>query len=196
MLHNTITGRLRLSDIVVREIPGVTPVQARQHMEACIVCFDHHSHLTGVELSLHGNMDEVVCLDWDEAVDEHVRRSWNDMQEATEYGATAIAILLVLNRTEYTIIERAVKGDGFDYWLLEQESYDENDPVPIGTARLEVSGILHAEKDSEIMYRVREKKKQTNVSDNRGLPAIIVVVEFSRPEAHMAQKNGQHSKSA
>jgi len=117
-----------------------------------------------------------------------MRRSWKDLQEATEYGAVAIAILLVINCTEYTIIERAVKGTGFDYWLLEDAFYDEEEIFPSGTARLEVSGIIHAEKDSEIRARVREKKKQTEVSDDRRLPALIIVTEFSRPETHMVRK--------
>jgi hypothetical protein len=187
---------LKLPDIVDRYIPGVTKVQAAQHLEACLVCFDHYSHSSGVNMSLRDNLDEIVCIEWSHVIDDHIRRSWRDMQDATEYGASAIAILLVLHRTEYTIIERGVKGDGFDYWLLENESLDEEDPLPIGTARLEVSGILYAEKDNEIKARVREKKKQTDVSDHLGLPAVIVVVEFSRPEVHMARKDGRFTKSA
>lgn len=183
-------SRLRLMEIIDRTIHGVTKVQAAQHAEACLICFDYHRHSNGVELLLlNDRSKEVICLDWEDTVNEHMRRSWGDMQDATEFAAVAIAILIVLNRTQYTVIERAVKGTGFDYWLLEEESYDDNDPFPKGTARLEVSGILHAEKDNEIRTRVREKKKQTEVSDTLGLPAIIVVVEFSHPEAHMVRKN-------
>jgi len=117
-----------------------------------------------------------------------MRRSWADLQEATEYGAVAIAILLIVKYTEYTIIERAVKGTGFDYWLLEESLYTEDEIFPLGSARLEVSGIIHAEKETEILARVREKIRQTNVSDDTRLPALIVVVEFSRPAAHMVRK--------
>ena len=117
-----------------------------------------------------------------------MRRGWRDLQEATEYGATAIAILLVIKTTEYTIIERSAKGLGFDYWLLEEELYDEDDLLPAGTARLEVSGMIHEEKDSKIRARVEEKVTQTKTSDDLKLPAIIVVVEFSRPEAHLVRR--------
>jgi hypothetical protein len=189
VVESNTLRQLRLSEVVEREIPGVTKVQAAQNIQACLICMDYHSHETGIQLTLiNERTDERLQLHWEGDVDEHMRRSWKDLQEATEYGAVAIAILLVIKRTEYTIIERSVKGTGFDYWLLEEELYDEDEIFPKGSARLEVSGIIHAKKDSEIRSRVKEKKKQTEVSDDRGLPAIIIVTEFSRPETHMVRK--------
>ncbi|MBZ0278882.1 MAG: hypothetical protein K8I60_22240 [Anaerolineae bacterium] len=189
MMDSNTLRQFRLAEVIERDIPGVTRVQAAQHIQACLICLDHHQHVTGTQLMVVDEWkNEKIYLYWEETIDEHMRRSWRDLQEATEYGAVAIAILLVINCTEYTIIERAVKGTGFDYWLLEDTLYDEEEIFPNGTARLEVSGIIHAEKDSEILARVREKKKQTDVSDNKGLPALIIVTEFSRPEAHMVRK--------
>lgn len=187
MVDGEILRHFRLAEIVENNIPGVTKVQGSQHMQACLVCLDQHNHLSGTELAIiQETVNEIVQLHWDEIVDEHMRRSWKDLQEATEYGAAAIAILLVINCTEYTIIERSVKGTGFDYWLLEDDLFNEDDLFPIGSACLEVSGIIRAEKDSEIKSRVKQKKRQTEVSD---LPALIVVVEFSRPEAHMVRRS-------
>jgi len=102
-------------------IPGVTKTQAAQHLEACLICLDHHKHSTGVELAIRKAVNEIARLYWDDIVDDHIRRSWRDLQDATEYGATAIAILLVIKYTEYTIIERSTRGTGFDYWLLEDD---------------------------------------------------------------------------
>jgi len=189
MVDSNTLRQFRLAEVMERDIPGVTRIQAAQHVQACLICLDHHQHVTGIQLTVvDERTNERFYLSWEETVDEHMRRSWKDLQEATEYGAVAIAILLVINCTEYTIIERAVKGTGFDYWLLEDTFYDEEEIFPSGTARLEVSGIIHAEKDSEIRARVREKKKQTEVSDDRRLPALIIVTEFSRPETHMVRK--------
>lgn len=188
-MNNDTFRRLRLDDIVEKDFPGVTKSQAGQHAEACLVCLDHHDHKTGVEfVVILGNNQEISFLHWENIIDDHTRRSWKDLQEATEYGAVAIALLLVIHYTEYTIIERAVKGTGFDYWLLENELYDEDEIMPSGSARLEVSGLLHAQKDSQIQSRIKEKEKQTNSSHETHLPAIIVIMEFSRPEAHMVYK--------
>jgi hypothetical protein len=47
-------------------------------------------------------------------------------------------------------------------------------------ARLEVSGIRKGSR-SQINARVKQKTYQTLASDAQGLPAYIIVVEFSRP---------------
>ncbi|TAF58742.1 MAG: hypothetical protein EAZ60_01650 [Oscillatoriales cyanobacterium] len=47
-------------------------------------------------------------------------------------------------------------------------------------ARLEVSGIRKGDR-SQINARVKLKTEQTRTSDAQGLPAYIIVVEFSRP---------------
>ena len=179
----------RIEEIVWRDIPGVTRVQAAQHLEACLVCLDYSGHSNNVEMVIIEEDSSETCqLVWSKVVDDHVRRSWKDLQEATEYGAVAIAIWFVVTRTDYTVIERAVKGSGFDYWLIENELYDEDVLFPKGSARLEVSGMIHAQSDSDIRARVAQKMAQTGVSDHTRLPAIVIVVEFSRPEVHMVYK--------
>ena len=42
-------------------------------------------------------------------------RTWADLQEATEYGATAISVLLAKKELGYEVVERSVKGTGI--WL-------------------------------------------------------------------------------
>jgi len=90
--------------------------------------------------------------------------------------------MLVLHVTDYTVIERSKKLTGFDYWLG-----DKNEKLPfINSARLEVSGILNG--NENISKRVNQKLKQTDPSDNTCLPAVVVVVEFGTPTAHMVEK--------
>ena len=73
------------------------------------------------------------------------------------------------------------KGPGFDYWIGETTENLEN------ASRLGVSGILNGD-DTEIKKRVRGKKRQTERSDETGLPAYVCVVEFSRPESHFVKR--------
>jgi hypothetical protein len=102
------------------------------------------------------------------------------MIEATEYGACAIAILLVLDLTEFTVIERSRKGTGFDYWLGDEENLFQQ-------ARLEISGILKGSRN-DIAHRVDEKRRQTARAGHSKTPAYVCAVEFGGPVARMVTK--------
>ncbi|MDX2098874.1 MAG: hypothetical protein SFW36_13950, partial [Leptolyngbyaceae cyanobacterium bins.59] len=103
----------------------------------------------------------------------------------TEQAAYGIAFLLILQLTNLTVIERARKGTGFDYWLGAQNA---SAPLPFQRmARLEVSGIRKGNR-GQIQARVKQKMEQTRVSDAQGLPAYIIVVEFSQPISIISAK--------
>jgi len=120
---------------------------------------------------------------WTGKVTEQIKKTWNDTQEMTEYGASGVAILLILKLTKYTVIERSRKGTGFDYWLG-----DKNSLLPFqSSARLEVSGILKGD-NTIFNSRVKQKLKQTFPTDSTNLPAYVVVVEFGLPKAKMVTK--------
>jgi hypothetical protein len=122
-------------------------------------------------------------LFWQDEVNDQVKRAWNESQEATEYGATAIALMILQQLTEYTVIERSFTGTGFDYWLGTGE-YDENLlPFVQRKARLEISGIWKASANNTIDARVQLKRKQLEQSDATLLPGLIIVVEFGTPTA-------------
>ena len=81
------------------------------------------------------------------------------------------------------MIRRSPKKTGFDYWLgNKKDDYPFQDK-----ARLEVSGILKGN-NSIINQRLKEKKKQTMISDSLKLPAYIIVVEFSNPLCKTAKR--------
>jgi len=145
----------------------------RDKGEACAVCLEHHEHPIPVQLTIDGSYNEKRMLSWF-PVTEEMRRAWRDLTDATEEGACGLAFLLILDLTEYTILNRSWKGTGFDYWL------DNKDTGLYAGARLEVSGILSGD-NSKVNRRVNEKLNQTDVSDNIRIPAYVVVVEFSRP---------------
>jgi hypothetical protein len=116
-----------------------------------------------------------------------IGRCWNDEEYATEQSAYGLhfAFLLILQLTDLTVIERSRKRTGFDYWLGIQDS---TAMLPFQRmARLEVSGIRRSSQ-SQINTRVKQKTKQTGVSDAEGLPAYITVVEFSGPISIVSAK--------
>ncbi len=107
--------------------------------------------------------------------------NWNDLQEATEYGATALVLLIVHKFTKYKVIKRSRKRTGIDFWLgLKEDKF-----LFQNRARLEISGILKGSK-SQIKQRLKAKMEQTKQSDHLDLKAFIIVVEFSTPTAKIA----------
>lgn len=176
-IHSLILARLS------QGLPGVTISIGQMLAEACAYCFDCHQHGSGVELRVEGTSACTVTVCWDQEITEQIRNAWDDQQDATEFGACGLAFLLILELTKYTVIRRARKGTGFDYWLGTKNDTE----LPFqDTARLEISGIFKGD-SSTIRARVNKKKQQTNPTDGC-LPAYIVVVEFGQPVSHMVQK--------
>lgn len=54
-------------------------------------------------------------------------------------------------------------------------------------ARLEVSGILKGNK-TKVAARLVEKLAQTKRSDDAGLPAYVVIVDFGGPEVRFVKR--------
>ena len=161
-------------------LPAITPEWGSVLAQVAGVCLELQGHRQGVPLRIRGHLNNTYALIWPPANDQ-ARRTWADHQEATEYGATAIAVLLIRKGTGYTAIERSVKGTGIDYWL----GYDAEGPPFQNKARLEVSGILNVEGDGRdveraVSKRVMNKLKQTQ-SSSGSLPGYVVVLEFGSP---------------
>lgn len=138
-------------------------------------------------MKVAGDFQETFKLNWSsEANDnEQINRSWQDSIEATEFGATALSIALLLELTDYTVIERSPLGTGYDYLLGTEEV---SSKLLIPKARLEISGIGKESTTNTVKNRVSVKLKQTNKSDSSNLPAFVVVIEFDTPKAQIAIK--------
>lgn len=163
-------------------LPGLTQAWGKLLCEASTFCLVAQSHSKGVELKVKGMTNTAFNLYWQAEITEQIKAAWNDEQDLTEFGACGIAILLILKLTGFTVIERARKGTGVDYWL----GYKNTDRPFQNAARLEVSGILNGDM-SAVKTRVNKKLKQTTPTDG-ALPAFIVVVEFSKPLSHLVKK--------
>jgi len=164
-------------------MPALSPARGIMMAECASVCFEDRSHATGVSLRVLGLADKEFSVLWDEVTEIH-RRTYNDLEEATEHGAYGVAIVLLREITGKKVIDRAKKGPGFDYWIGDT---DEDELIFSNKARLEVSGILSGT-DSKIAARLRTKLDQVKPSDLSGYPAYVAIIEFGQPKARVELK--------
>ena len=151
--------------------------------EAAAVCFEDRSHASGVVIGVSCVDSKQFAIYWSAVTDQH-RRTYNDLPEATEMGATGVAILIVRAVTGKKAIERSKKGTGFDYWVGDT---DDDELIFSNKARLEVSGILNGT-DTEIAGRLKKKNAQVQITDHLGVPAYVAIIEFGQPKAHLEMK--------
>lgn len=162
-------------------MPALTPASGERLAEAASHCLAEQGHVLRIILEVTGEHTESFVLER-LPTDDVIRRTYNDLDEATEEGACAIAILLARELTGWSVVRRARRGTGFDYYLGSESALDFQ-------ARLEVSGIRQGT-PSQIEARVRQKRLQTTQSDaNLGhLSAYVIVVEFSQPQARVERR--------
>lgn len=161
-------------------VPALTPAMGTVHAECAAICLDEQGHKREVELSVGHKQPRNYRLKR-KNVTQQMKRTHNDLDDAVEFAACGVAILLVRDLTGLTVVERSWKGTGFDYWL----GKDNRSRLPFQKmARLEVSGIRKGTK-SQIASRIKQKVDQTKKSDSTGFDAYAVVVEFSRPHAQV-----------
>lgn len=163
-------------------LPGISKAWGQFLGEASSQCLNLKNHANGVAMQVKGDSETVFRVFWNNEITEQTRKAWNDTQELTEYGATGIAILLIQEMTEFTVIKRARKGEGVDYWL----GYKSDKPPFRNKARLEISGIIEGN-ESKIKARLKQKLEQTKLTKSK-LPTYIVIVEFSKPVSHLEKK--------
>ncbi|MEK7395445.1 MAG: hypothetical protein AAB116_00775 [Candidatus Poribacteria bacterium] len=181
---------LLILDKLKNGIPAITSDFGGVLAETGAICFESVNHKNGVELNVSvssedGSFDVKCPVFWQDVTDQ-MRSCYGDLEFTTEHGAYGVAILLILSLTDYTVIERSRKGTGFDYWLGRKD-----DVLFQKSARLEVSGIRNGDIDAiraKVRARVKTKLNQVRRSDELGLPAFIVVVEFSNPLSQVVQR--------
>ena len=168
---------LDLNDLI-RDCPGIGAALA----QAGAICLESQNHTPGVVLAIRGNaaVGNTYRLDWTSTASRG-RALWQ-CNQATEWGAAAVAILLVNHATPYQVVEASRLGTGIDFWLG-----DDSDLIFQRKARLEVSGI-RSDSDAAIAQRVIEKLNQTTQSDHSQTTAYVIVVEFSQPVAEVRVK--------
>ena len=171
---------LDLNELAKGRFPAITEAIGATFAEAAGVCLESQGHSPGVQLTIRGDRSGSYTLEWTPVSLQARTRAWNDTEEATEFGAAGVAILLAEKELGYVAIYRSRKGTGFDYWLGD----DPDIPFPEPKALLEVSGIRRGN-DRIIRARVRQKLNQVEQVKASSLPAYVIVVEFSHPIAEV-----------
>lgn len=172
---------LDITELELGKHHELTPAMGVNLSHAAAVCLEYHGHGLNTKAQGTGAYNKNYTLKRC-AVTDGIRRSWADIQEATEEGACAIALIQVSKESKYQVIERSRKGTGIDYWLGDKSSF-----IFQRKARLEVSGSISGD-DKVLEQRLSIKEKQTEQSDGTGLPAIIVVVGFKEPKILTAER--------
>lgn len=166
--------------------PALTDVAAQFLQENCMLCFDHHSHVSGVHLDVDfTDQQEPTAVAWQSTVTDEMRRCYMDQDKHVDFGACAIALLLMPKFTEMMAVEQSAKGNGIDYYLANKGGDDHL--IFNHVAVLEVSGILTENSSNTVNGRISRKRKRLRdlagspTSQTEDLPTYICVVEFSRP---------------
>lgn len=176
---------MNLNDLE-KEIESLSAVKANFLRETCIWCLNKCQHNSGVSLSTKiekSIRDSKVT--WSTAEDiAKINDSYN-IDDALEFGAEAISLLLIKENTEFQFFERAVKPSGIDYWLRREKG---DSLFSMGDARLEISGILKETSTNNFKTRLPKKERQTQKGP-RVFPLFISLVEFSNPKAEVVKFN-------
>lgn len=153
---------------------GVSTQFGRMLIEVGSICLESQGHGSGTKLSVQGAYRGQFVLTWP-SPDERANYTYQD-NEATEYGAVGVALVLIWQVKGYTVIEPARTGSGFDYWIGNESL---RDPIQ-RKACLEISGIRCGDTRT-IRARIRQKQQQTAQSKDLIYPIYVIVVEFGEP---------------
>ncbi len=104
-----------------------------------------------------------------------------------ENAAIAIGFLLIFNLTNYRVVEQAIIGTGFDYWLGYKEDSQHFDPDNYLNASLEVSGINRGSR-GKMTQRIRQRLRRVGLSALLNIPGYIAVTELSQPISIIIEK--------
>ena len=159
---------------LARVYSGGRPTMA----EAATVCLEERGHGREVALQVTGEFAATYLLQRP-VVTEPMRASY-DAEEATEFGAWEIAILVSATRQARRSSARSrvtVLTTGWEQWTRP------------GRSRHGEAGNLGntTGDESRITTRLKEKRAQVRARDTL-LPAYVAIVEFSRPETRVEKQ--------
>jgi len=183
-MGSNYSRKINLGDLC-EGIRNLTAARGAGFCEAAAVSLDRQGHTSGVVISVTGDFSEEIEVSYPVVTDKMLK-SWTDDREAADDGASGIAILMMRDLTNLTVVERSVTGTGFDYWLGPEDKEDD-ELIFQDKVRLEVSGINRGSM-ADVRRRVEQKLTQTGQSDDWGLDAYVVVVEFGKPCSQVMMK--------
>ncbi len=155
---------------------GLSPRNGGYMHGAASVCLDHCKHALISSFHVRGYINQeynlVRC-----AITDADRKSFGDLEEATEYGAMGVAIAIIHDQTQWQV-KRAWKGTYFDFWVG-----NSNGAVLFQEyLKLEISGDLKGT-DAEVEARLKIKTDQIRRSAQPALLSCVIIVEFGTPKS-------------
>ncbi len=150
--------------------------------EAAECCLEINHHSIPVVFAISGDQSDSAHVDW-RVPNQASRDSWADLEEAAEFGAIAVAIVLTLKLTGIPRVRRSAKGPGIDFRM---GICDDEQGLFQDTARLEISGILNG--SAKVKARLSKKLTQLGKSDASQLPGYAAIIEFGLPETRIVKK--------
>lgn len=163
-------------DILKNGLPGFSKTVGAFLAEAALVCLEENHHQSGVLIEVTGDFKEVFEVIWSGNIDSAVKEGWRDLKEATEYGASAIAILLLRELTPFQYFERMKQHEVGDYLIKRSK-----DAIPFSF--VEISGIWKSSPSNSVNVRIKAKQKQISKKVNTKLELFTIVTEFGEPKA-------------
>jgi hypothetical protein len=174
---------LHLDDLR-KGLSGVLPSLGSFMCDCAIFSLASQGHSSGVNLEVETDTEKVsFTLTWEGHISLQMRRTMNDNERTTDYGAMGLAVLLVLQLTCYPHFVVSFKGTGVDFWLFEEEPIDEVVVLSSADALLEVSGIRKESRTNTMTIRHKLKIAQVKSSESSGLDTYIVITEFNKPKS-------------
>ncbi len=172
-------------DSLKNGIPVMTEGLFGIHKESCIVCLGSNGHYSGVELELiFDNKKDSCKVLYTGKFTQRLIKSYADKNKTTDYGACAIALLLIREYTDF-VAEQAANpiGNGIDYYLTNKNENYDDDLFYNYSGVLEVSGIrLETKKNKYVKRRLKERlNRLKNYNHDFSTPTYIIIVEFGKP---------------
>lgn len=173
---------INLTELETERHHFLTPAAGTNFGHAASVCLESQGHALRIQIVGEGYYSKIYATTRYD-VDDQMKRTWNDEEYATEQGAYGVAFLLASREMSVKAIQKSRKKTGIDYWLGTENNFMFQNKI-----RLEVSGIRNGT-SLQLDQRFETKMKQTEKSDGTGLPALIVIVEFSTPKVKTGLRN-------
>lgn len=181
-----MTNILHLDDLR-KGCSGILPSLGSFMCDCAIFSLASQGHSSGVNLEVETDNEKInFRLTWEGDISLQMRRTMNDTDRATDYGAMCLAVLLVRQLTDYQSFTVSEKKTGVDFWLFKEEPSDHD--VSHADARLEVSGIRKASRTNTIAIRHKLKMVQVEASASSKRDVYIVITEFSEPNSLFVKK--------
>lgn len=167
--------------------PDIDDIFLQYLAQNCVACLNDQAHASGV--TLQTEQDESVHhieLRHSVVIDDKFLNTYCDLTDRVDAGATAVAILLTTPLLGYKVVQRSRKNNGYDYRLG-----NEDDPLPFGGPKLEVSGIQKANAGNSIAGRISDKRRRLREFDKKlpvdtpNRPTYIFVLDFGEPRAKL-----------